>query len=128
VAKSCTDFSQHSSWRSADLGREHWLQNILFTKFESIFFIADYLPVQTDNCTKSALNKLYTAISKQENAHPEAAHLVVNDFNEGELKSVLPQFYISTSPVQLEATQLYISFTPKTETHTRLSLPSPWQI
>jgi hypothetical protein len=43
--------------------------------------------------TKTALNELYKAISKEENAHPEAALLVAEDFNAGQLKSVLSNFY-----------------------------------
>ena len=43
--------------------------------------------------TKTALNELYKAISKQENAHPEVALLVAGDFNAGKLKSVIPHFY-----------------------------------
>jgi hypothetical protein len=39
------------------------------------------------------LNELYSFISKQENAHPEAALIVAGDFNVGKLKSVLPNFY-----------------------------------
>jgi hypothetical protein len=42
--------------------------------------------------TKSALNELYKAISKQENAHPEVEILVARDFNAGKLKSFLPNF------------------------------------
>ena len=42
-------------------------------EFSSVFFIAVYIPPQTDAGTKSALNGLYSAISKQENTHPEAA-------------------------------------------------------
>ena len=38
-----------------------------------IFCVAVYLPPQTDAVTKTTLNKLYKAISEQENAHPEAA-------------------------------------------------------
>ena len=56
--------------------------------FTSILFVAVYLPPQTDAGTKTALNKLYKAISKQENAHPEAALLVAGDFNAGKLKLV----------------------------------------
>jgi hypothetical protein len=36
---------------------------------------------------------MYSAISKQENSHPEAALLMAGDFNSGKLKSVLPTFY-----------------------------------
>ena len=40
-----------------------------------------------------SMSCMYKAISKQENAHPEAALLVARDFNAGKLKSVLPHFY-----------------------------------
>jgi hypothetical protein len=50
--------------------------NYLPRGFSSIFFIAVYLPPQTDIGTKSALNELYKSINKQENAHPEAVLLV----------------------------------------------------
>ena len=49
----------------------------------SIFFVGVYLPPQTDAGTKTALNELYKAISKQENAHPEETLLVAVDFNAG---------------------------------------------
>ena len=38
-------------------------------------------------------SELYKVISKQENAHPEAALLVAGDFNAGQLKSVWANFY-----------------------------------
>ena len=56
--------------------RPHYLPR----KFSSVFFVPVYIPPQTDAGTKTALNELYTAISKQENAHPEAALLVAGDF------------------------------------------------
>ena len=59
----------------------------------SIFFVAVYLSPQTDAGTKTALNELYKAISKQENAHPEGVILEAGDFNAGKLKSVSPNFY-----------------------------------
>ena len=58
----------------------------------SVFLVAVYKPPQTDTGTNTTLNELYTAISKQENAHPEAALLVAEDFDAGKLKSVLPNF------------------------------------
>jgi hypothetical protein len=57
-------------------------------------FVAVYLPPQTDAGTKTALNELYTTLSKQESAHPVVALLVAGDFNAGKLKSVLPNFYL----------------------------------
>ena len=69
--------------------RPHYLPR----DFTSVFFEAVYIPPQTDADTKTALDELYTAISKQENTHPEAVLLVARDFNAGKLKSVLPHFY-----------------------------------
>ena len=47
--------------------RPHYLPR----EFSSVFFVAVYIPPQTDAGTKTALNELYFAISKQENAHTE---------------------------------------------------------
>jgi hypothetical protein len=81
--------------------------------------VAIYLPPQTNACTKIALNELYKAISKQENAHPEAAFLVARDFNAGKLKSL---YLISTSMshVQPEGKQLLTTFPPHKETGAKL--------
>ena len=68
--------------------RPHYLPR----EFSSVFFVAVYIPPQTDACTKTALKELYTAISKQENVYPESALLVAGEFNAGKLKSVLPNF------------------------------------
>ena len=87
--------------------RPHYLPR----EFSSAFFIAVYIPPQSEADTKTALNELYSSISKQENVHPEAALLVAGDFNAGKLKSVLP-----------EENKLWTTFTPHTETHTKLSL------
>jgi hypothetical protein len=62
--------------------RPHYLNR----EFSSVFFVAEA-------GTKIALNELYSTISNQENAHPEAVLLVAWDFNAGKLKSVLPNFY-----------------------------------
>jgi hypothetical protein len=42
--------------------RPHYLPR----DFSSVFFVAVYIPPQTDAGTKTALNELYTSISKQE--------------------------------------------------------------
>ena len=52
--------------------RPHYLSR----EFSSVFFVAVYIPPQPDAGTKTALNELYTTVSKQENAHPEVALLV----------------------------------------------------
>ena len=69
--------------------RPHYLPR----EFSSVLFVAVYLPPQSKAGTKTALNQLYKAISKEENAHPEAALLVAGHFNAGKLKSVLSHFY-----------------------------------
>jgi hypothetical protein len=69
--------------------RPHFLPR----EFSSIFYVVIYLPSETIASTKNALNELYEAISKQNNAHPEAALIVAGDFNVGKLKSVLPNIY-----------------------------------
>ena len=69
--------------------RPHYLPR----EFSSILFVAVYIPPQTDAGTKTELNELYKAISKQEKSHPEAGPLVAGDLNAGKLKSVLPHFY-----------------------------------
>ena len=45
--------------------RPHYLPR----EFSSVFFKAVYIPPQTNAGTKTTLNELYKAISKQENAH-----------------------------------------------------------
>ena len=60
-------------------------------EFSSIFFVAVYLPPQTDAGTKTALKQLYKAISKKLNSHPDAALRVAGDFDAGKLKSVQPE-------------------------------------
>ena len=69
--------------------RPHYLQR----EFSSIFFVAVYLPPQTDAGSKTALNKIDRAISKQDNSHPDVVLLVSGDFNAGQIKSVLLNFY-----------------------------------
>ena len=69
--------------------RPHYLPQ----DFSSVFIVAVYIPPQTDAGTKTVLNERYSAICKQENAHPEAVLLVAGDFNEGKLKFVLPNIY-----------------------------------
>jgi hypothetical protein len=47
------------------------------------FFVAVYSLPQADAGTKTALNELYFAISKQEDVHPEAALLVAGTLMQG---------------------------------------------
>jgi hypothetical protein len=65
-------------------------------EFSSIFFIAVYLPPQTDAGTKTSLNELYSTISKRENAHPEVVLVVSGDFNADKLKHTV-QFKLKSA-------------------------------
>ena len=87
-------------------------------EFSSILFVTIYLPPQTDAGAKTALNELYKAISKQENVHPEVALLVPGDFNAGK------QIYFTSFLLACltRGKKLWTTFTPYTETHTKLSL------
>jgi endonuclease/exonuclease/phosphatase family metal-dependent hydrolase len=67
------------------------------------------------------LNELYSAISKQENANPEVALLVAGDFNAGKLNQFC-QISISMLNVQPEGKELWTTYIPHTETHTKLYL------
>ena len=69
--------------------RPHYLPR----EFKSEFFVAVYIPPHTEAGTKTALNELYSTISKQENTHTEVALQVAVNFNAGKLKSALPNFY-----------------------------------
>jgi hypothetical protein len=59
---------------------------------------------------------MYRAIRKQDNAHPEAALLVVGDSKAGKLKFVLPNFY------------QHVTCATTGEMHTKLFSPSIRQI
>ena len=90
----CTISKEVSSYCSLEVEyimiscRPHYLPR----EFSSLFFVAVYIPPQSEVDTKTALNELYSTISKQENAHPEAALLVTGDCNAGKLKLILPTF------------------------------------
>uniref|UniRef100_A0A9J8B5F0 Reverse transcriptase domain-containing protein n=1 Tax=Cyprinus carpio carpio TaxID=630221 RepID=A0A9J8B5F0_CYPCA len=60
-------------------------------EFTSTIITAIYIPLDAN--VKLALYKLHAAISKQQTGHPEAAFIVVGDFNHCKLKTVLPKFH-----------------------------------
>jgi hypothetical protein len=98
--------------------RPHYLPR----EFSSILFIATYSPPQTDAGTKTALNRLYKAVSKQENAHPEwPGTLIQANLNQ------FYQIFTNTSHVQPEKENPRPPFL-YTEMHTKLSPSSIWQI
>ena len=90
--------------------RPHYLPR----EFSSILFVAVYLPPQTDAGTKTTLNELYKAISKQENAHPEAALLVVGDVNAGKQISFTSMSHVQPENNFFNKIKLCTTFTPHT--------------
>uniref|UniRef100_A0A8C7CTQ0 Voltage-gated delayed rectifier potassium channel KCNH4 n=1 Tax=Oncorhynchus kisutch TaxID=8019 RepID=A0A8C7CTQ0_ONCKI len=76
-----------------------------------------HVSTHTHTHSKTILNKLYRAIGKQENAHPEVALLVASDFTAGKLKCVLTNFYLHVTCAR-RGEKLFITLTPHTETHT----------
>ena len=62
----------------------------LIREFCAIIIVAVYIPPRAD--AKLALEYLYCLVSRQMNAHLEAAVIVAEDFNHVELKAVFPKF------------------------------------
>jgi hypothetical protein len=70
-------------------------KEVLRREFSSVFFVAVHIQQQSEVGTKTTLNELYSIISKQENAHPDAVFLVASDFNAGKLNPSTCEFQIS---------------------------------
>ena len=99
--------------------RPHHLRRV----FSSILFVAVYLPPHTNASTKTRLNKMYKAISKQENAHPEAVLLVARDCNAGKqicFISFLPACHMCSQRGKKPLEHLY-----STHRDTYKALPRP---
>ncbi|KAI4893672.1 hypothetical protein NFI96_008713 [Prochilodus magdalenae] len=68
------------------LCRPRWLPR----EISGVVVTAVYIPPQAD--TELALGKLYEAVNRQEAAHPEAACIVVGDFNKANFRKVAAKF------------------------------------
>ncbi len=60
-------------------------------EFTFIVITADYIPPDANITT--ALGYLLTAISKQQQDHPDGVFIIAGDFNRASLKTVLPKFH-----------------------------------
>ncbi|XP_072359770.1 uncharacterized protein [Scyliorhinus torazame] len=60
-------------------------------EFTSAIITAVYIPPEAE--VKKALDELSTAVNKNETEHPEALFIMAGDFNQANLKSVLPKFH-----------------------------------
>ena len=99
--------------------RPHYLPR----EFSSVLFVAVYLRPQSKAGTKTALKQLHKAISKEENAHPEATLLLAGDFNAGKLKSVLPNFYQHVTCAIRGGKKSQTTFTPHRDAYKALPRP-----
>ena len=77
--------------------------------FTSTVVTAASIPLDAN--TKTAMKEVHTAVSKQHSLHPQAAFIVVGDFNNSNLKTVLPKFHqhVSLPP---EETRLWKMSSP----------------
>ncbi len=60
-------------------------------EFSSVIVTAAYIPPQAD--TGLALTKLHDVLSGYINKHPDAAFIIVGDFNKANLRQVMPNFH-----------------------------------
>lgn len=63
----------------------------LWREITSTIINAAYIPLDAN--AKLAMEELHADISKQQTVHPEAAFIVVGDFNHFNFRTVLPKFY-----------------------------------
>lgn len=93
----CTDTTITESHCSANLEylMVKYIPFYLPREFTSTVVTAAYIP--PDANAKIAMKEPYSAISKQQTLHPEAAYIVAGDFNHSNLKTVLPKFHQNVS-------------------------------
>lgn len=60
-------------------------------EFTVMIIIAIYIPHKAN--TNTVLGYLLTAISKQQRAHPDGVFIIAGDFNQANMKTVLPKLY-----------------------------------
>ncbi|XP_038632072.1 uncharacterized protein LOC119952411 isoform X1 [Scyliorhinus canicula] len=60
-------------------------------EFTSVIIMAVYIPPEAE--VKNALDELSTAVNKNETEYTEAFFIMAGDFNQANLKSVLPKFH-----------------------------------
>ncbi len=80
-------------------------------EFSSIVVTAVYIPPQAD--TSLALSKLHDELSGYINKHPDAAYIIVGDFNKANLKKVIPNFHHILSNQRTEYTRSLLHFAQK---------------
>ncbi len=69
------------------LCRPFWLPR----EFTAIIITAVYIPPQAN--TDQALRELYGNISEQETTHPDAAFIIMGDFNKANFRTIAPKYF-----------------------------------
>ncbi len=69
------------------LCRPFWLPR----EFTAIIITAVYIHPQAN--TDQALRELYRNISEQETAHPDAAFIIMGDFNKANFRTIAPKYF-----------------------------------
>ncbi len=70
------------------LCRPFWLPR----EFTAIIITAVYIPPQAN--TDQALRELYGNISEQETTHPDAAFIIIGDFNKANFRTIAPKYFL----------------------------------
>ncbi len=115
LSRSCSPHLEHLSiiCRPFYLPRE----------FSSIVVTAVYIPPpQAD--TSLALSKLHDELSGYINKHPDAAYIIVGDFNKANLKKVIPNFHQHISCPTRGLNTLDHCYTPLKNAYKAHSLPA----
>ncbi len=71
------------------LCRPFWLPR----EFTAIIITAVYIPPPPQANTDQALRELYGNISEQETANPDAAFVVMGDFNKANFRTIAPKYF-----------------------------------
>ena len=91
ISKNCTKNLEHISLKC----RPYYLPR----EFSSVTITGVYIHPHAD--TKDALSDLSNIVSKYENKDPNTASILLGDFNQANLRSVLPNFYqVVTCPTR----------------------------
>ncbi len=91
------------------LCRPFWLTR----EFTAIIITAVYIPPQAN--TDQALRELYRNISEQETANPDAAFIIMGDFNKANFRTIAPKYFqhfqlTEVSPLSLSVADVTRSF------------------
>ncbi len=91
-------------------------------EFSAVIVTAAYIPPQPD--TGLALSKLHDVLSGYINKHPDAAFIIVGDFNKANLRQVMPNFHQHVSCPTRGPNTLDHCYSPFKNAYKARSLPA----